>query len=250
MNKIIMLLLLINFCFIGVNCTPKPTNYKSGSLNAARTYFAMMPEMIYDRSLTGEQEKREKDFELDRYKTILEQKFELKPPVNILLVIPRQSMYNWRYYDDYGTHHDSLRSMLAHTLSEKLEKTDSVKEIILASSIFTTSTVEDIQEIAARYRADECLLLSYNLWLWHTSTCLGFWPVNSLKGEMVTETMLIDTRTGFFLEGCMYSTLKQSSSDVLIQTDRKIEVMQLIVDELTDALVLDLLEFYESESVE
>lgn len=208
----------------------------------------MMPSRIYEHPMIHEQEEREKEHDLDRYKTILEQRFEFKPPVNILLVIPPQSRYSWSYYGNYGTYYDSLKSMITHALKEKLMISGFVSEIRLAASIFNTSTVEDIQEIAARYRADECLLVSYNLWLRHTSTCLGFWPVTSLKGDMSGETMLVDTRTGFFLAGSRYSILKKSSSDVLVQTDKKLEVMQLIVDDLTDAIVFDLLEFYENET--
>lgn len=249
MKTVTIFLQLSILILICINCTPKSTSYQSGSLETARMYFAMSPEMVYDPSLVSEQKEREKEYDLDRYKTILEQKFQLMPPVSVLLLIPPQSRYKWWYYDDYGTYSDSLKSMIIHALREKLKKTDFVNEIRLAASIFTAGTVEDIQEIAARYRADECLLVSYNLCLWHTSTCLGFWPVNSLKGEMTSETMLIDTRTGFFLTGSRYSILKNSSSDVLVQTDRKLEVMQLIVDDLTEAIVSDLLEFYENESL-
>lgn len=241
-------ILFIVTCGFLLNCTPRQTNYRSGSLETARTLYSMSPEMIYDRPLTREKEKSKEDHELNIYKAILEQKFEFNPPVNILLMVPSRPMYGFWNYGRHAAHLDSFNIMILNELTEKLKNTGLVNEITLAASMFKTGSVDGLQEIAARYRADECLLLSYDLWLVRLSSCLGFWPVSSLKGNLNSEMMLIDTRTGFFLAGSRYSFSTKSSSDVLIQQNKELEVMQLIVADLTDAIIVDLLEFYESES--
>ncbi|MGB3341426.1 MAG: hypothetical protein WBB37_08095, partial [bacterium] len=123
MKLVIFISKLIIFILIGINCTPRSTNYQSGSLETTRALYRMMPQMIYDQPLTSEKEEREKEHDLDRYKTILEQTFEFNPPITILLIIPPQSRYNWWYYGNYGTYNDSLKSMIIHALKEKLVKT-------------------------------------------------------------------------------------------------------------------------------
>lgn len=245
---VVRYILVIVACGFLLNCTPRQTNYRSGSLETARTLYSMSPEMIYDRPLTREKEESKKEHELNIYRAILEQKFEFNPPVHILLMIPSRPMHGFWNYGRYAAHLDSFNIMILNELTEKLKNTGLVNDIKLAASMFRTGSVDGLQEIAARYRADECLLLSYDLWLVRLSSCLGFWPVSSLKGDLNSEMMLIDTRTGFFLAGSRYSFSKKSSSDVLIQRNKELEVMQLMVADLTDAIVVDLLEFYESES--
>lgn len=245
---VIRCILFIVACGFLLNCSPRQTNYRSGSLETARTLYSMSPEMIYDRPLTSEKEETKEDHELNRYKAILEQKFEFNPPVRILLMVPSQPMYSLWNYGKHAARLDSFNIMILNELTEKLKNTGLVNDIRLAASMFRTGSVDGLQEIAARYRADECLLLSYDLWLVQSSSCLGFWPVSSLKGNLNSEMMLIDTRTGFFLAGSRYSFSKKSSSDVLIQQNKELEIMHLIVAELTDAIVVDLLEFYETES--
>ena len=241
-------ILFIVACGFLLDCTPRQTNYRSGSLETARNLYSMSPEMIYDRPLTHEKEESKEEHELNIYKAILEQKFEFNPPVHILLMIPSRPMYSSWNYGRHAAHLDSFNIMILNELTEKLKNTDLVNDIELAASMFRTGSVGGLQEIAARYRADECLLLSYDLRLVQSSSCLGFWLVSALKGNLNSEMMLVDTRTGFFLAGSRYSFSKKSSSDVLIQRNKELEVMQLMVADLTDAIVVDLLEFYESES--
>ena len=245
---IVRCILFIVACGFLLNCTPRQTNYRSGSLETARTLYSMSPEMIYDQPLIRGKEESKKEHELNIYQAILEQKFEFNPPVHILLMIPSQPMYSFWTHGKHSAHLDSFNIMILNELTEKLKNTGLVNDIELAASMFRTGSVAGLQEIAARYRADECLLLSYNLWLAQFSSCLGFWLVNSLKGNLNSEMMLIDTRTGFFLAGSRYSFSKKSSSNVLIQQNKELEVMQLMVADLTDAIVIDLMEFYESES--
>ena len=53
---VIRCILFIVACGFLLNCSPRQTNYRSGSLETARTLYSMSPEMIYDRPLTSEKD--------------------------------------------------------------------------------------------------------------------------------------------------------------------------------------------------
>lgn len=118
------------------------------------------------------------------------------------------------------------------SLSAKLSTSEFVSEVVLCSSIFSFSRINHIRELGAYYRADHCLLLSYNIYFSRHTYCLGFWPMNYLQGKINAEFIIIDTRTGFFLTGKDFSCFARSSSDILIENDRETEVMAIIADTL------------------
>ena len=103
-----------------------------------------------------------------------------------------------------------------------------------------------IQEIGARYRADQCLLVSYNITIWRPNACLGFWPLNYKQGELNSEIVLLDTRTGFVLLDKMYS-LSHKSSDASLISDGEKEVIFGIISEWAKLVSGDILDFYGSE---
>jgi hypothetical protein len=226
-------------------CTPVTMQYKTDTLDAAKTYFSVgelppyMPEV-------GEKEEA-KDVEMDRYRAILEQEYKFEPPVRILLIAPRKVRYYWTDYPGYSTQIDSVNAMLYRALSEKFAPIQYVDDVLWSSPILGFGTLDKLREMAAYYRADEVLLVSYNLTIRRPASCCGFWPSIHLTGSLQSETMLIDTRTGFFLTGRLYQFSSDSTESTGIYQSTELELMRSIVDLWTDAIVSDILDFYEQK---
>lgn len=230
---------------VAAGCARSAVNYSSGPLAMAHEYFSLAPAMA-DAQSSVEEQKSTTGTEIDRYRAILEQKFELKPPLTILVVIP-QPRYGWWDYV-YPSYFDGFSGMIFNALSAKVTDSEFVGELKLSSSLFSFGTIDNLLEIAARYRADECLLLSFNLSVYQPSFCLGFWPASYWVGSLNTQTMLVDTRTGFFLTGHTYSIQKRSSTTVLLNLNKDEELMKLLVTDLADAVIADLTTYYKKES--
>jgi len=237
--------------FVGlliIGCAPRQTRYASESLDLARMAASTFPELSR-RVLDIPKDEKETETDVDRYKQMLEQKFQFSPPVTILLIIPpTRRLYWWDEYHTNPKNTDSLNAMLFKTLSEGIIATDYVNDLKLASSIFNFGTLDGLQELAARYRADECLLVSYDLLLIQPRFCLGFWPASYLIGDLSMETILLDTRTGFILMSKEYSCVRRTSFTMLMTSNKELEVIKLIVPELVDSIVGDLATFYKKES--
>lgn len=228
------------------SCHPRATHYQSGSLETARTAFSLRETIT--RELLDDAKEKAKPEDIEWYKAILDQEFQFNPPVKILLIIPPAPRYSWWHYYGYPNPTDSMNLILHKSLAEKFMVVEFVSEIELASSLFGFGTLNSLREIAARYRADECLFISYDLMIRQPTSCLGFWPGTYLHGMLSSESMLIDTRTGFFLTGQKYYFEKKSGSGTHSFSSKELEIMQLIADEWAEKIVAVLTEFYRSES--
>ncbi|KPL15046.1 hypothetical protein AMJ74_02175 [candidate division WOR_3 bacterium SM1_77] len=222
-------------------CTPRVAHYESGTLESARVYYSM-PEAIPE--LPEDVKERKEEKELDRYRAILEQKFQFSPPVAIVLIVPPPPIYYYWPRRSYPMHLDSINVMLFDALSEKLTKSEYVKELKLPPSFFGYGTLNKMREIAARHQADELLLISYDLRIQQPTSCLGLWPATYKLADLNSEMMLVDTRTGFFLTGKRYYVTKKRS----LGSSKELEFIRLIVDDWTDSIVTDIVEFYSAVS--
>ncbi len=234
-------LLILMSITVTVCCVaPRTTMYVSGSLE----------HIHYAPALADVREKIERE-EIDRedidyYKYLLEQKFQLSLPGTIVVLIPTPR-YLWYYMEQRIFKEESLYTLVVNALQERMSGTEFVKDIKRSSSLFKFNTIYDIQEIAARHRADEALLMSYNLNIIHPTSCCGLWPLVYLRGELSSEIALIDTRTGFILLNNTYSLKKEGSKESASFAVKEQKIIHTIVDEWTESITNDILDFFKSE---
>jgi hypothetical protein len=132
------------------------------------------------------------------------------------------------------------------TLAEKLSDNVFVKDVKLSAQVFHHYSFIHLQEIGARYRADQCLIVDYNFTIYHPSTCLGFWPLSYKQGEFSSEIVLLDTRTGFVLMDKLYS-LSRKSTGASSFSDKEKEIIFGTISEWTTLVSSDILDFYRTE---
>jgi len=228
-------------------CTPARNVYSTGSI---RDLYGVTLLQTLSPDFSSS-EKRDiidiaGDNPLLRARAILEQKFEFNPPVKILLVFPpKPAFYVWEYY--FPPSQDSFNSMIHQALKSKLCNTELVDDVILGSQLFNFRTVPELQELGARYQADQCLLVSYTLLTTKPTSCLGFWPVNYMVGNFSSEYMFVDTRTGFFIISDQFSHSDRSSSNAMFDKDRTSELMEIFADKLADKISESLTDFYQKQ---
>ena len=238
----LLLIILIASCAtssrIGYSTGPIVRPYGTSYLSAARIY----PEI--KRTLEMPDTVMKPD---DYYESLLRQKLNFKPPVTIVAIFPSRRDYYpmWNFYSFFGEKEDSIKKVIVDFLAKKLPN-DVVKNIRIASSMFYTSKITGIQELAARYMSDEALIVSFSLDIFRPSGCLGFWPQFYLDGLLTSEILMIDTRTGFILVDNTYRLAKRSDSNAPSFKERTEKLTSQIIDEWTDKIAKDLLDFYKS----
>jgi hypothetical protein len=182
---------------------------------------------------------------IEYYRNLMAQKFELVLPVSVVLVFLHPVL--WLYQQPRLMSEETLERIFYDTLAQRLEIPELIRDVKLSAHWLTHYSFQQIQEIGARYRADQCLIVGYDMRISHPSACLGFWPLSYKQGFLKSEVVLLDTRTGFVLLDERYS-LSQKSSGATSAGDREKEIIFELISEWTTQASEDILNFYRVET--
>lgn len=236
--------LIISLFVITNQCATSTVNY-GGSTGFGRdtSGFVTRPPVI-----TPEEMIHEDIVDMDKieyYRNLMAQKFELVLPVSVVVIFVHPTL--WLYSQPRLMSEENLERIFYDTLAQRLENPELIRDIRISAHWLTHYSFQHIQEIEARYRADQCLIVGYDMRISHPSACLGFWPLSYKQGFLKSEIILLDTRTGFVLLDERYS-LSQKSSGGTSAGDREKEIIFTLISEWTAQVSDDILNFYRAET--
>lgn len=234
----------VSFLLITNQCATSTVNY-GGSLGLGRRTggFVTRPPLITPEEIIDE-DRVDMD-KIEYYRNLMAQKFELVLPVSLVVVFLPPTL--WFFPQHRLMSEENLERIFCDTLAQRLEIPEFIRDMKMSAHRLMYYSYSHIQEIGARYRADQCLIIGYDIEISHPSTCLGFWPLSYKHGSLKSEIVLLDTRTGFVLLVERYS-LSQKSSGGTLAGDKEKEIIFGLISEWTALLSEDILNFYHAET--